>query len=306
MRKNTVALAIAVTTMIAPALALGKKADKGFSTDRPVRVVVIGGSISMYYKGNYGEYLQFGCKNVEVVNRAKVGAGGRALVKRFREVVLGDSKLMKQLAAKEAWILFQGGLNSVFSPESTNHHLSQMFKLAADSGLRTFALSLTPWGKDGDKRFDGYEGVRYVRATKAINAFLAGKASPDKALGRRAAKHGHEWMKGEVPSRYVDVFNSDLRDKDAALRDSKDAEKDFGRSRYRKRKGKKAKIVQEYREVPRNYMKRSYQDFDHIHPNTRGHRVMAVLTCKKAPASWGCDCNKIASAVHKKGKVRAP
>lgn len=303
MRYGLIAFLVVVAISLGPASALGKKSSRGFRTDRAVRVVVIGGSISMYYKGNYGEFLQHGCKNIEVVNHAKVGAGGRALVKRFREVVLDDKKLMKQLAAKEAWVLFQGGLNSVFSPESTNWHLAQLFKLATDSGMQTMALSLTPWGSDKDSRFQGFEGVRFVRATKRINRFLAGKLSPDRALGRRAAKHPHEWMKGEVPQRFVDVFNTDIRDQAAALRPAAPLEKAFARSRYRKKNGNKAALVQEARAVPRNFMKASYSDFDHIHPKSKGHRVMAVAACKKAPASWGCDCAKIGRAKWKKGKV---
>ncbi len=288
--------------MLGPSVASGKTKSKRFRTDRPVRVVVMGGSISMYYKGNYGQFLQHACKNIEVVNRAKVGAGGAALVRRFKEAVLKDKRLLKQLHDREAWLLFQGGLNSVFSPEMTNWHLARMFKLAADTGLRTFALTLTPWGREGTKRFDGFEGVRFVRATKKVNKFLLGKLTPDRALGRRASKHPHEWMRGELPELAVDVFNSDLRDKGAALRPEAPLRKKLRRSRYRRAKNKDA-IIAEARAVPRNYMKRSYRDFDHIHPGTRGHKVLAARACTKAPKSWGCDCGKIKRASWKRGKV---
>lgn len=305
MGKSITALAM---VCLASTLALPDTFAKGkaprFKTDKAVRVVVMGGSISMYYKGNYGEYLAHGCKNIEVVNRAKVGAGGRALVKRLRKAVLSDRQLMQQLAQKEAWMLFQGGLNSVFSPEMTNSYLAHMFKLARDSGMRTFALSLTPWGKESDARFKGFEGVRFVRATKKINAFLAGRLSPEQALGRRAAKHPHEWQRGELPERFVDVFNSDLRDSGAPLRDLKRVKRAFGSSRYRKQKARRAALIAEGRAVPRHFMKASYQDFDHIHPGTLGHRLLATLACQKAPRSWGCDCAKIARATWKKGRVR--
>jgi len=294
-------LAIATTAAIVAATpALGKS----FRTPRPVRAVVVGGSISMYYKGNYGEYLQHGCKNLEVVNRAKVGAGGRALVKRLKTAVLQDKQLMKEVRRGEAWLIFQGGLNSVFSPEMTNWYLARMFKLAADSGMRTFALTLTPWGDDGDKRFKGWEGLRYVRATKMINRFLLAKLTPDQALGRRAAKHPHEWLKGELPEVAVDVYHSELRAKSAPLRAEAPLRKSFRRSRYRKRGAQKDKLIEQARAVPRGYLAKGYRDFDHIHPNTKGHRLLAVMACKKAPASWGCDCAKIGRAVWKKGKVR--
>lgn len=305
MRVFWASIAAISVLMLGPGSALSKSTPKGFRTDKPVRVVVGGGSISMYYKGNYGQFLEYGCKNIEVVNRAKVGAGGRALLKRLRTAVLGDRKLLKQLAQKESWFLFQGGLNSVFSPETTNHYLSQMFKLAADSGLRTFALSLTPWGRDGTKRFEGFEGVRFVRATKRVNAFLAGKLSPDRALGRRAKKHAHEWLKGEIPEVYVDLFDSKLRDKKAPLRDAKALNRAFSRSRYRRQAGNKAAIVREGQEVPRNFMKKRLQAFDHIHPRAEGHRIIAELACAKAPKSWGCDCAKIRRSTWRRSKVVA-
>lgn len=300
----------AFTSCLTAALILAPQAGFGkpFTSKRPVRAVVVGGSISMYYKGNYGEYLEHGCKNLEIVNRAKVGAGGRALVKRLRNAVLGDKDLMDELVGKhkqrESWLIFQGGLNSAFSPEMTNSYLAQMFKLAADSGMSTFALTLTPWGKDDNDRFDGWEGLRFVRATKKINAFLQGKLSPDQALGRRGKGHAHEWQKGELPMTTVDVFNSELRDADAPLRDAAPLQKSFAKSRFRKQKAKRDALVQEAREVPRHFMKKSYQDFDHIHPKNIGHRLMATLACRKAPKSWGCDCDKIARATWHKGKVR--
>ena len=272
---------------------------------RPIKAVVIGGSISMYYRGNYGEFLQHGCKNLEVVNRAKVGAGGSALVKQLRKAVLGDRKLMAQVKGKHPWLLFQGGLNSVFSPEMTSENLAKMFKLAKSNNFQTFALTLTPWGDASDKRFTGFEGVFYVRATKQINQFLLGKLTPDQALGARSKGRPHEWMKGEVPDRAVDVFHSGLRDSGATLLPAAPLQRRFSRSRYRKRVKQQAKLVAEAQAVPRNFLKKAYRDFDHIHPNSSGHRLLAVAVCAKAPASWGCDCGRIKRSVFK-GHVMDP
>ena len=272
---------------------------------RRVKAVVLGGSISMYYRGNYGQFLQHGCKNLEVINRAKVGAGGPALVKRLRRAVLGDRRLMAQVRGKRPWLLFQGGLNSVYSPEMTNYNLAKMFKLAKSNGFQTFALTLTPWGDRSDKRFRGYEGVFYVRATKQINKYLLGKLTPDQALGARAKRHPHEWMRGEVPDRTVDVFHSGLRDRNAPLLAAAPLKQRFHRSRYRKRSKQQAKLLAEARAVPRNFLKKSYRDFDHIHPNSRGHRLLALAVCRKAPASWGCDCARIKRSVFK-GHVMDP
>ena len=272
---------------------------------RKVKAVVLGGSVSMYYKGNYGEYLQHGCKNLEVVNRAKVGAGGNKLLKRMRSHVLGDRALMRQMKGAEKWLIFQGGLNSIYAPETTNANLSRLFKLAKDRGFSTMALTLTPWGDDSDKRFRGWEGLFYVRATRMVNQYLMGKLSPDQALGKRAAARPHQWQKGELADVSVDVYHSPLRDNKASLRDEAKLAKSFKRSRYKRRKGQYNKLLQQARAVPRSYLKRKYRDFDHIHPNSAGHRIMAVRACKKAPKSWGCDCGKIRRAVFK-GRVRDP
>ncbi len=292
--------------MLALLLAMPVHAKGPFKdASRPVKAVVLGGSISMYYRGNYGQFLQHGCKNLEVVNRAKVGAGGPALVKRLRRAVLGDRRLMAQVRGKKPWLLFQGGLNSVYSPEMTAANLAKMFKLGKANGFQTFALTLTPWGDLKDKRFRGFEGVFYVRATKQINRFLLGKLTPDQALGARAKKRPHEWMKGELPDRAVDVFHSGLRDSKAALLPVAPLTRKFSRSRYRKRKAQKAKLIAEAQAVPRNFLKKSYRDFDHIHPNSRGHRLLALKVCAKAPASWGCDCARIRRSVFK-GRVMDP
>mgnify|MGYP002630109349 CR=1 FL=1 len=296
-----------LTGLFAISLLAPRPASAGgpFKTDRQVRAVVLGGSISMYYAGNYGQYLQHGCRNLEVVNRAKVGAGGAALVKRFDKVVAGDPALARQLAGRETWLLFQGGLNSVYAPSSTSLHLSRLFKRAHEAGMQVMAWTLTPWGDESDRRFAGFEGVKTVRDTRHVNAFLLGSLSPDEALGRAGKGHPHEWLKGELPDISVDVFNSNLRDSGASERPTAALEQGFGRSRYRKEATARATIISEARAVPRNFMRPTFRDFDHTHPNTRGHRLMALAACRRAPASWGCDCDRIARAVFS-GHVRDP
>ncbi|MBP47716.1 MAG: hypothetical protein CMH53_07240 [Myxococcales bacterium] len=271
--------------------------------DRKVKAVVLGGSLSKYYRGNYGQFLEYGCKNLEVVNRAKVGAGGNKLLKRMRSHVLRDRSLMKAMKGGEKWLIFQGGLNSIYAPESTNANLARLFKLAKDRGFRTMALTLTPWGDDSDKRFRGWEGLFYVRATRLVNRFLLGKLSPDEALGRKAKNRPHSWQRGELPDISVDVYNSPLRDSRAKRRDKAVLTKSFRRSRYKRRTKQFKKLLRQASNVPRGYLKRKYRDFDHIHPNSTGHRILAQIACKKAPSSWGCDCEKIRRSVFK-GRVR--
>ncbi len=277
-----------------------------FKTDRPIKAVVLGGSVSEYYAGNYGQFLAHGCQNLEVVNRAKAKKGVPALVKRLNKEVIGDRKLMAGTTDGKRWLIWQGGLNSVFSPEMANYHLARLFQQAHDGGFQVMALTLVPWGSHKDARFRGFRGVRTVRQTKQINNFLKRKLSPQRALGRRARNHPHEWMQGELPDITVDVFDSPLRDSGAALRDMAALNKAFSRSRYRRKKARKAAIVAEARAVPRQFMKKKYWAFNHYHPNTAGHRQMALAACAQAPKSWGCDCKRIAAAVFRKGKVRAP
>jgi hypothetical protein len=296
------------TALLAASLSVSRPADARPFADpaRPIKAVVVGGSISMYYAGNYGQFLEHGCKHLEVVNKAKVGAGGRALVKRFRRNILGDRALKQGLTSgSEGWVIFQGGLNSVFAPHSTNKHLAALFSAAHDAGLKVMALTLTPWGDEKDDRFKGFEGVKTVENTKKINQFLLGKASVRQALGKLADKRTEAWASGELADIGVDVFHSPLRDHKAALRPAAPLERSFGHSRYRKKPERKAKVIEAARAVPRSFMKSTYRSFDHIHPNAEGHRVMAVRACRKAPRSWGCDCKRIARAVFK-GKVRDP
>ena len=297
------ALLALVATMLVGLLASPDARAGEFKQSTKVRAVVLGGSISMYFKGNYGQFLEYGCKNLEVVNRAKVGAGGPALLKRLDAEVLNDAALMKELTgAGEAWLIFQGGLNSVWSPWMTNDNLARLFAKASGAGLRTFALTLTPWGEDGDRRFDGWEGVWTHRATRKINNFLLGRITPDVALGSYGKDHPHEWMKGELPTVAVDLWDAGLQDSGAELRAAAPLALSFATSRYRKETAQRANLLAEARAVPRHYLKAELKDFDHIHPNTDGHRLIALAACRRAPATWGCDCGKIARAQWK-GKV---
>ena len=277
-----------------------------FSTNRPNKAVVLGGSVSEYYAGNYGEYLHHGCKHLEVINRAKAKKGVPALVKRLDKEILGDRALMAATVPSKRWLIFQGGLNSVFSPEMANFHLARLFQRAHEGGLQVMALTLVPWGSDKDSRFHGFDGVRTVRRTARINDFLLRRLAPAQALGRRGRNRPHEWMKGELPDISVDVFDGPLRDEMAALRDEATLARAFERSRYRKRKGQRAALIAEARAVPRQFMQHKYWSFNHYHPNAAGHRLMAVAACKQAPAEWGCDCDRIGRAVFRKGKVSAP
>ncbi len=271
-------------------------------TARPIKAVVVGGSISMYFGGNFGQYLQFGCKNLEVLNRGKVGAGGSALAAILKEGVIGDSATFAGMKSGNGWILFQGGLNSVGAPESTAYFLAKLFKTAHDAGLQVMALTLTPWGDGNDPRFAEWRGLRLMRATEHVAAFVMGKLSPKLALGARGDAHPETWQPGELPKIGLDLLHSPLRDTDAELRAKSALIQSFPQSQYRRQVDKRAELVAEAQTVPRSFLQAKYRDFDHTHPNSAGHRLIAALACQQAPADWGCDCDAIRHAVWK-GKV---
>ena len=50
-------------------------------------------------------------------------------------------------------------------------------------------------------------------------------------------------------------------------------------------------------EIPRWFLREELRSFDHIHPNSEGHRLIAEAACPRLPASWGCECpNALATA----------
>lgn len=279
-----------------------------WKTDRPHKAVVVGGSISMYYAGNFGEYLQHGCRDLEVINRGKVGAGGPALARIVRDDILGDPALTGPMRGGKGWILFQGGLNSVGSPESTAWFLSRLFLTAHEAGLQVVALTLTPWGSDADKRFDGWEGLRIQRATDHVSQFILGRLTPALAFGGRTQDRtvaDGPWLPGELPAIGVNVLQSPLQaGKEAPLRPREPLLAGFAKGPFRKQVDKKDLLVAAAQAVPQRFMARKYHDFDHVHPNGEGHRLMAALVCQQAPAAWACDCDAIRRAAWK-GKVVA-
>ena len=91
--------------------------------DRPVKVVVLAGSIGAWPRGSYADRIQEMCSEVEVKNLSTVGMGAYALKRRFIEQVLRNWNLRWNDPLLEYWLIFQGGLNSVGTPEAANHHI---------------------------------------------------------------------------------------------------------------------------------------------------------------------------------------
>jgi hypothetical protein len=267
--------------------------------DRPVKVVVIGGSVSAWPKGGFGEFVEAACPRVEVVNRGKARLGALQLKKRFQKQVLQNRRVDPK-SYESMWMIFNGGLNSVGMPERTNGWVADVLKAAKEAGIGTIALSIGPWGDDSDRRWRGAGGLRYQDVTRLTVDYLLGRVSPADAFGTEAAGRA-EYEAGERPDIAVDLYDSALRDKDAALRDEEPTRRQVSLDRAVKaelaaipdeaaRAARLDALVQQARELPRWYLREALRAFDHIHPNLDGHRVIAETMCPKLPAAWGCQC----------------
>lgn len=268
---------------------------------RPIKAVVIGGSVSAWARGNFGAFLTEACPRVEIVNRGKSRIGARTLRKRFDTQVVRNRRV--QGGEREAlWLLFNGGLNSVGDPLATNRHVASTFRLAHAHGIGTVALSLGPWGAETDKRWRGAAGLVYQDHTRRAVDFVMGRLSPEEAFGSRRA--GTAYEPGELPDVAVDLYDSDLRDRDAPPRDEAETLRALERSRDVKqrlaalpeseRPAAFAALLDRARRIPQWYLRPELRAFDHIHPSSAGHRVIAQATCPRLPATWGCDCERLA------------
>lgn len=273
--------------------------------------MVIGGSISRYYAGSFGQFLQFACRDLEVINLGEVGAGAAKMRRNFHSGVLdGEVGLIRHMPVGHRWLLVQGGLNSVWMPEATSWTLSRLFVDAYDAGFQVVALSLTPWGDDSDPRFEGWSGLRMHRATEHVVDFLMGRLKPAVAFGSRAAGRPGQpsgWLPGELPTIAVNLWASGLRaGPSAPLRPAEPLQDSFDKSAYRRRADAQDDLVAAARAIGRQFLAKKYHSFDPTHPNTAGHKLMAVLTCQKAPAAWSCDCDALRRGEWRAGRVRAP
>ncbi len=296
---------LTVACASAPEASAGARGRWRFTdADRPVKAVVLGGSISAYRFGSYGQYLQAVCERVEVVNRAKSRLGATALRDRFEDEVLRNRRVDPK-DYESMWLVFFGGLNSIGSPQLTNLRVAETMKAAHDAGIRTVALSIGPWGSDRDRRWAGAKGLEYLDHTERAVDFVLGRSTPEEALGRYAQGRA-AWEEGELPEIAVDLWSTGLRDGDAPLRERGRMARLVPKSRWVRRR--LAKLADDARAaalqamieravaLPRTYMKRDLVGFDAIHPNTRGHRVIALEACGRLPAEWGCDCEALTRA----------
>lgn len=272
--------------------------------DRPVKVVVLAGSIGAWPRRPYAEHVQGMCSQVEVKNLSKAGEGAFALRQRFMSQFVQNGYVNLKDPNFEYWLVFQGGLNSVGTPEKTNKEIRQLFLSAHQRGIEVVGLSLTPWGEDGDKRrWAGIAGLEYKRHTQIVVDYVVGRLTPKQALGSyRSSRPDPEgpWDPAELADVGIDLYDSDLRDRNAALRDvaklraalAKD--KNWLADHATLDEAALARALDEQAqlaaEIPRWFMRPELHSFDHIHPNEQGHALIAEIACPQLPASWGCTC----------------
>lgn len=272
--------------------------------ERPIKVVVLAGSVGAWPRRPYGREIERMCSQVEIENISKVGLGAWPLKQHFRRQVLKNRRLDLDSQEQEHWLLFGGGINSIATPEATNHHIKNIFVLAHMAGMKVVGTTVTPWGDDGDRRFRGAGGLEYFEATRKVADFMMGRLSAKEALGsyakRRPAGVDGPWDPLEVPDIAVDLLDSKLRDRDAAPRDLDamrrvlQTDRDWQRAHRHLDEQARAQALEAdartLSELPRWYMKPELRSFDHIHPNTEGHRIIATTICPELPENWGCAC----------------
>ena len=155
---------------------------------RPIKVVVLAGSIGAWQRDPYAERLESQCSAIEVVNISKAGLGAWALKKHFEEQVLGNRRLDFDDDDHEYWLIYGGGLNTVWDPSRNNHYVKNTFVKAHMAGMKVVAITVTPWGSERDKRWRGVRGLQSRWDTQRIVDFVLGRLTPAEALGSYASR----------------------------------------------------------------------------------------------------------------------
>jgi len=262
--------------------------------DRPVKVVVLAGSVGAYQKRPYHERLEEVCSAIEVQNLSKTGLGVFALKQRFKQQVLANSAVKPKTEGQEHWVLMAAGVNNLYAPESANLHLENIFALAHDKGYRTVALTPTPWGSADAKQHQGLEGLSRRDATQLVTDFVMGRLDAVTAFGAKAAAR---------PEVAVDLYDSPLRDSAAEIGDVTKmraallADRRWAKAHAGDDGATRALVLeadaQRAAAVPQWFMKAALRGFDGVHPNSDGHRIVAQVVCPQLPANWSCDCAKL-------------
>lgn len=296
--------------LLALVMSLGASADEPVGTwrfhrdDRPVKVVVLGGSIGAWPTASFAHTFQAVCSKIELRNISKVAYGAAQLRQRYRAQVLKNSGARPK-PGSEHWLLYSGGLNSIGSPTITIRETMETFKMARKAGVKVVGLSLTPWGDNAERKWRDFAGLDYKHKTRLYADYLLGKVPRTDALGSfvEPDRRGDAtWLPEELPDVAVDLYDSDLRHRDAPLLDAEKLGKQWDKSKkLQAAYPDRAAGIQEAASLPQWFLRPELRSFDHTHPNAEGHKLMSRIVCPSLPASWGCDCGRIDSLVWTKG-----
>ncbi len=318
-KTTALGVALALLTLFAPSSPAAAAQDEGTDDvattpapaswrfrrgDRPVKVMVLAGSIGSFQRDPYAKRIEAMCSRIEVRNLSKTGLSAIGLKKQFRHQITKNRYLDLRNEEHEYWLLFGGGLNSVGMPESSNRHVRDIFVRAHRRGIKIVGMTTSPWGAEYDRRrWSGVNGLFTFNNTRSIVDFIMKRSDPATALGRQRLKRpvpDAPWASEEQAEIAVDLYDSALRDADAPRRDLEKMRRRLGKDkRWRRahadlsqdaRDAQLEKDAQTAAEIPQWYMKKKYRAFDHTHPNTEGHRVIAETLCPQMPESWGCTC----------------
>lgn len=271
---------------------------------RPVKVVLLAGSIGAFQDEPYPRLIHEWCANAEIRNLSRVGFGASQLHQLWTQEVLRNPRYPMGARGVELWVWWNGGLNSAGIPQRTNRYIRRVFTEAHQRNIRVVGMTLSPWGTlEDERRWGGARGLDTYRNTRRIVDFVMGRASPRDALGEYVSDRAEPdapWAPAELADVRIDLYDSALRDAQAAPRDVAEMQRVLERdARYRARVERldaSARARQLERdasvlsELPRWFLRPELRGFDPIHPNREGHRAIAELACPQLPASWGCQC----------------
>ncbi len=272
--------------------------------EKKVKVAVIAGSIGAWPSGSFSDFIGGACPAIEVKNLSEVGLGAVDLKLKYKREVIDNRGLRLSDKGVEHWLLASGGLNSIGNAELTIQHTADLFALAHGRGVKVVALSVTPWGGDKDRRWQGLRALETFDKTRRVVDFVLGRLSRAEALGKSGAP---AWTAAELPDVGVNLFDAPaLRQTDAKTRDVALLRKALGQKKaMATRHADLDAAARRAAEVPRWFLKRELRSFDPIHPNTEGHRAIATIACPSLPKSWQCDCAVIPRLVWK-GHIERP
>lgn len=271
---------------------------------RPVKVVLLAGSIGAFQDEPYGRLIHEWCENAEVRNLSRVGYGAYQLHQVWTQEVLRNPRYPMGAQGVELWVWWNGGLNSASSANRTNRYIRRLFTEAHRRNIRVVGMTLTPWGAlQDERRWGGTRALDTLRNTRRIVDFVMGRAEPRDALGSFVSDRPSPdapWTAAELADVRIDLFDSSLRNTAAPTRDvaemrrlvERDARyqaqlRDLDEAQRGSRMDSDARTLSE---LPRWFLRPDVRGFDPVHPNRVGHRAIAQLACRQLPASWGCHC----------------